>query len=145
MSTHNTHYATTKKSTKVTRPFFKRFKFKLRCKSDSWHGSIVCSRVIEVPRPYVCVNFAGNPVSRRLYLYDFVRCFVAEQYFNLDSSCCDFNFSDVKFLFSTCDAKTLLSGFLGDGSFTFDFTYANLDRGCDCVSLGRCDFRLFEV
>lgn len=145
MSTHNTHYATNKKSTKVTRPFFKRFKFKLRCSSDSWHGSILYSRVVEVPRPYVCVNFAGNPVSARLYLYDFVRCFVAEQYFDRDSSCFDFNFSDVKFEFAAYNSKNILSGFLGDGSFVFDFNYANVDRGCDCVSCGRCDFRLFEV
>lgn len=149
MLTHNTHYSTkeksTKKSTKVSKSFFKRFKLKLRCTVDSWHGSIIHSRVVEVPRPYVCVNFAGNPVSARFYLYDFVRCFVAEQYFHRDSSSFDFNFSPVKFTFSDCSAKNILSGLLGDGSFTFDFVYADLDCGCDSVSCGRCDFRIFEV
>lgn len=145
MSTHNTHYATTRKSTKVTRPFFKRYKLKLRCSVDSWHGSLVWFRTVEIPRPYVSVNFAGNPVSTRLYLYDFARCLVAEKYFDRDSSCCDFHFSDVKFVFSATFSQNLLSGFLGDGNFTFDFNYVNVDRGCDCVSCGRCEFRLYEV
>lgn len=145
MSTHNTHYATAKKSTKLTRPFFKRFKLEIRCTVDSWHGFSLIRRVVEVPRPCVGLNFAGNSVSARLYIYDFVRCFVAEHYFNRDSSCCDFNFSDVKFLFSTCNFKNASIDFLGDGSFTFDFNYANVDRGCDCVSCGLCGFKLFEV
>lgn len=144
MLTHNTHYPTSKKS-KLEKPFFKRFKIKFRCTVDSWHGSITYSRVVEVPRPYVSVNFSSNPVSTRLYLFDFARCFVAEQYFNRDRSACDFCFSDVKFSFVTSTATNLLSGLFGDGSFTFDFNYENVDRGCDCVSCGRCDFRIFEV
>ena len=143
MLTHNTHYASSK--SKTAKPFFKRFKLKVRSSVDSWHGSITYSRSVEVPRPYVSVNFAGNPVSARLYLFDFVRCSVAEQYFNCDSSCCDFDFGKVDFVFSKSNSKNLLSGLLGDGSFTFDFNYANVDRGCDCVSCGRCDFRIFEV
>ena len=106
---------------------------------------MVWFRTVVIPRPYVSVNFAGNPVSTRLYLYDFARCLVAEKYFDRDSSCCGFNFSDVKFVFSATISQNLLSGFIGDGIFTFDFNYVNVDRGCDCVSCGRCEFRLYEA
>ena len=148
MSTHNTHYASRKK--KVHQPqnsFFRRFRLEVKFYCDSWHKGKF-SKVVEIPRSLVPVSIDNVSIrSPRSFLSDYLLTSLAGYIYFIDKSVTDFDFCSCVFDHSSCtSAQALLSGLLFRGSVQgWNFTFSDVDRGCDSVSFGVLEYKVYIV
>lgn len=130
------------KTTSNPKSFFHRYRISWKFKSDTFH-SCAGKLTFTLPRSRVSVHSDGKEIFTKPLIAPFFFTAVAEKIFFNDSSVYDFEFGEPVMKFASC-RDVILRDVLYTGHVHLSFSFANVDRGCDCVSSGCVVFKLYD-